>query len=82
MHQHQHILEVIKMTCCHDINWFDIYWQRLSVAGVSGPTWNAAGREGGLLVPKLAKERGSKAVGDEQSPNPPTSAALLYEHIL
>ena len=65
------------MTCCRDIDWCNI---RLSVDVVSSLTWNAAGREGGLLVPKLAKERGSKAVGDEQSPKASTSAALLYAY--
>lgn len=64
---------VVSMTPSTGIT---IQWQKLSVAGTSHLTWNAADRDGGLLVPKLAKERGSKAVGDEGSPKASATAAL------
>ena len=36
-------------------------------------TWCAVGREGGLLVAKLASDKGSKALGGEQGSNSSTS---------
>ncbi len=44
-----------------------------------GLTWYAEGREGGLLVAKLARDRGSKAVGCEQTLKSSISSTLQQE---